>query len=307
MTAPHGPVIVVGMHRSGTSLVTRLLEDLGLFVGARHETDHEASFFRRLNDWIFSEAGASWDHPEAMLDLLGDEEATALVLEALRMHLRGPAVIDYIGPINTIRGHRILALSRPWGWKDPRNTFTLPLWTTLFPDSRIVHVVRHGVDVASSLVTREQRLRKRARSVLRSRTRAYALIGRMPRLISSSSCASLEHAFDLWETYVDAATRLARSSSRPTLTVRYEDVLQDPEGNVPELARFCGLAASNDRIADAVRRVESDRAFAYRRDDELRHFARRNLTSLRVWGYGAEPTDAQDTPMSNPSNEEAGR
>src|SRR5213078_1316124 len=47
---------------------------------------------------------------------------------------------------------------RPWGWKDPRTVFTLPLWLQLFPKAKIINIVRNGVDVASSLSVREQKM-----------------------------------------------------------------------------------------------------------------------------------------------------
>jgi hypothetical protein len=35
--------------------------------------------------------------------------------------------------------------SIPWGWKDPRNSLTFPVWKLLFPDARAV-VIRKEVD-----------------------------------------------------------------------------------------------------------------------------------------------------------------
>ena len=39
------PIVIIGMHRSGTSIVTRMLEQLGLFVGKKKDMNHEALFF----------------------------------------------------------------------------------------------------------------------------------------------------------------------------------------------------------------------------------------------------------------------
>lgn len=38
------PVIILGMHRSGTTMITKILENLGLFVGVEKEINHEALF-----------------------------------------------------------------------------------------------------------------------------------------------------------------------------------------------------------------------------------------------------------------------
>ena len=53
------PVVVVGMHRSGTSLVSRILDDCGVMMGKDLQEDHESLFFIGLNEWIYDNAGAS--------------------------------------------------------------------------------------------------------------------------------------------------------------------------------------------------------------------------------------------------------
>ena len=61
------PVVVVGMHRSGTSLVSRILDDCGVMMGKDLQEDHESIFFISLNEWIYGNAGASWERPGALL------------------------------------------------------------------------------------------------------------------------------------------------------------------------------------------------------------------------------------------------
>ena len=60
MTAP---VIIIGMHRSGTSMISDILQHLGVFMGADLEYHSESRFFSRLNGWMFYQAGATWDNP----------------------------------------------------------------------------------------------------------------------------------------------------------------------------------------------------------------------------------------------------
>ena len=57
------PVIIVGMHRSGTTMLSQLLERLGLFTGEKKDDDYEALFFYKLNEWLLNQANASWDNP----------------------------------------------------------------------------------------------------------------------------------------------------------------------------------------------------------------------------------------------------
>ena len=40
---------------------------------------------------------------------------------------------------------------QPWGWKDPRNSLTLPFWMRLIPDLKVVICLRNPLEVAQSL------------------------------------------------------------------------------------------------------------------------------------------------------------
>src|SRR5215203_6517803 len=67
------PVAVVGMHRSGTSMVAKLLQQAGLNLGdeadlmppaaENPEGFYEHLEFGRLNDEVLNVAGAAWDCP----------------------------------------------------------------------------------------------------------------------------------------------------------------------------------------------------------------------------------------------------
>src|SRR4051812_23444294 len=69
MISPHAipaarpPVILLGMHRSGTSLIARVLDQLGLFQGSELQEDHESVYFLDVNDTLMKRIGASWDNP----------------------------------------------------------------------------------------------------------------------------------------------------------------------------------------------------------------------------------------------------
>ena len=55
------PVVILGMHRSGTTLLTRILSRLGIFVGHRLQATNEPIFFRDLDNKLLSIAHAAWD------------------------------------------------------------------------------------------------------------------------------------------------------------------------------------------------------------------------------------------------------
>jgi hypothetical protein len=141
-------VCVLGMHRSGTSLITRILNLLGVDLGPEDRlmaprADNPLGFwehegFVELNEEILGLLGGSWHEPPAFKP--GWETAPALT------GLRGAAV-------EMIR--REFGRSDVWGWKDPRACLTLPFWKLLIPNMRYVVCLRNPLDVARSLARRD--------------------------------------------------------------------------------------------------------------------------------------------------------
>ena len=77
----NSPVVVVGMHRSGTSLVSRILDQSGVMMGKDLQEDHESLFFIGLNEWIYENAGASWERPAILSELTENELAMEAINE----------------------------------------------------------------------------------------------------------------------------------------------------------------------------------------------------------------------------------
>ena len=136
------PVAVVGMHRSGTSMVARLLQQAGLHLGDEQDLMPPASEnpegfyehleFVRLNDEVLNAAGAGWDCPPAEgCDWDGES------LDPFRARARQQAAA--------------LRERTPWGWKDPRTSLTLPFWRSALGPLRTVVVVRNPLEVVTSL------------------------------------------------------------------------------------------------------------------------------------------------------------
>ena len=266
------PVILLGMHRSGTTLVCRLLEEAGLFVGREKESNNESTFFLRINDWILSQAGARWDRPEPLAALLADADLSAAVEAQLRFLMSAERTAEFLGPPGDLQ-----ALVQPWGWKDPRTMLTLPLWLRLFPDARIIHIRRHGLDVAVSLL-------QRSRAVLR------AWPGRVKRFedklaTDSARCLSLPGAFGLWSAYMERATAHLAAFRGPLLDLRFEDLLADPSARCAELAAFAGVSFSAGQLERLVGTIRADRAHSYRGDQGLAAYAGEVGTALRQYGY----------------------
>lgn len=287
------PVIVIGMHRSGTSLLTRVLQQAGFFMGIGARRNEEAAFTNAINAWLFREASATWDHPDSFDWLLEDETLRPWLLDYMSGIVRGPASLRFLGLRRGLRGGGMPGQSSPWGWKDPRNTYTLPLWLELFPQARVLHITRHGVDVAASL-------RKRRTEVFKRRIRRYQTLrgwylnhpGAPARrgFAPQPRCGTLEGGFTLWESYLQRAREHVRSLGPNAMEIAYEDLLADPAHLLPRALEFCGCAPEERSVAAAAASFRRERVHAWKQDEELRAFAARVSDRLAHFGYGPAPT-----------------
>ena len=172
-----------------------------------------------------------------------------------------------------------------WGWKDPRNTLTLPLWAELYPDARVIAVVRHGVDVAQSLVSRAQRRLLSMDENFHSRRRWFWLRLRKRRF--ETQLGRLPEAFALWQQYQRRAALGAESFGDRFLSVRFEELVCAPHDAFARVAAHLEMNPSPSRLSAAITDVQPGRAYAYRKDAALRTFAGEHAEALGVWGYEA--------------------
>jgi hypothetical protein len=289
------PVILLGMHRSGTSLIARLLDELGLFQGHELQEDHESTHFLEINEVLLRRAGATWDNPGPMRGFLENPRAADLTLRCLREDLAGRQVAGYLGKKRFGKTRGLAGFERPWGWKDPRTVFTLPLWLKLFPEARLVYIVRNGVDVASSLRVREAReLTRRieefdAKLKKTGRLTKHSLLERAG-FKGSARCLTLDGAFSLWEEYVTEAERQLAAAPNERLVLNYEQFLadpKDPNNGLAALVKFCGLAAPADALDGAIKNINTGRARAFLADAELSDFYARvkDTEWMKQYGY----------------------
>lgn len=207
-------VLVLGMHRSGTSALTRVLNLLGLDAGREvlmgasesNPTGHwEVERLTSFNDRLLDQLGGRWDAPPPtapeVLALLADgdvgDEAAALHAEVFA------------------DGH--------WVWKDPRVCLLLPFWRAVLR--------RGGGDLPHEVV---------------------AL--RDPREVAASLAArdgmTFRYGAALWERYT--RTLLRDLSGQRVCFVPYERLLAEPEAVARELVTFCAgepLSDEPDRLA----------------------------------------------------------
>ncbi len=255
------PLIILGMHRSGTSMLTRTLQSQGLFIGHRLGKHAEALFFHALNERILRKAGASWDRPAPLLQMMADADSVERLAEMLDRRMRGPRSWNYLGP-RILRARASIGAHMPfaWGFKDPRSSLVLPVWLTLFPEARLLRIRRHGVDVAASLVARELRRAEPGR------------------------CRTIADGLELWseyETAIDCGLALVPPDRQ--MTVRFEDYAADCAATQAAINAFAGLPLAG--IVPPELRPAPERVMAYRGSAALRDAAAQFAPLLRKHGY----------------------
>jgi GT2 family glycosyltransferase/glycosyltransferase involved in cell wall biosynthesis len=202
-------ICIAGAHRSGTSMVTRLLHRCGLALGSESDlmppqADNPEGFwehlgFVALNEELLNELGGAWDLPPK-----ADENFTHARLDPLRMKAR--LLIEAFDS------------ARVWGWKDPRNSLTLPFWQDLLPGLKTLIVVRNPLEVAYSMRERNGT--------------SYSL------------------GLRLWEIYNRRLIETANDQQR--LVTDYDLFFGDAETELRRIAEFIGLPLAEVRNAAAL-------------------------------------------------------
>jgi len=274
------PLIVVGMHRSGTSVVMRCLEAMGLFCGAALDDNHEPWFFANLNNWLMRQVGAEWDYPKPATAYLNHPELVDWSAQRLRNFLTSPRSWLFLGARRALTAGHAMALREPWGWKDPRNTLTLPVWARVFPKAKVLVVHRHGVDVAESLRVRASRMLSES-----TQRRADWWSIRPLAATNSARCLELQGGLELWHEYVTLSARALGSSGLRHMTIRFEDLMEDPSNGLREIASFAGAGINDTRIGRIAETLRTERAFGYRAKPSLVDFAHRNASMLAAERY----------------------
>lgn len=272
--ADHPPVILVGMHRSGTSLLCRLLDGLGVHMGAdQGRINAESLHFRAVNERALRAAGARWNEPAPLLDALRDPAFVAVQARTFREHtLSGWGGLRYWGwPL----WWRLRRGDQPpiWAWKDPRTSLTLPIWLEVFPRAQVVHIIRNGIDVAISLHRRQLAQAKRWRTHPDHRD---------PRGRDFRFC------FSLWETYQTHLLTYRETVPAAQYTeIRYETLLREPEATLRGVLEWIGAPVDEARLAAAVATINTgrldNRAYAAAYQDVIPELIENPL--MRALGY----------------------
>lgn len=270
------PVIILGMHRSGTTMITKHLEGLGLFVGQKKEENNEARYFLMLNIWILNQLQAGWDNPPISNwyeYLPGMEER---LLQALRFHQSSEKVIQYLGVRRFMKYHTLTNLDFPWGWKDPRNTLTVNLWRQIYRGAKIIHIYRNPIDVAESLRIRKERSLLVDGGILKSvktRLKDRFLVTRKNDT-GSIDVLDVNAGIKLWKKYMIAAENARQRYGSDFFSLKYEDYLLNPIESLQKICSFIELPAELDSIRLIAKSVNPSKRYSFLGNESLEHVYR---------------------------------
>jgi hypothetical protein len=213
---PPPPFFIVGCDRSGTTML-RLILDASPDVAIPTESMIVVDFARHADDALATDeefdrlARAVWRHPKVREWALpgqppvrGGRTGAAAYRSALEAPFQAYAALH----------------GKPrWGDKTPYYVGEVDQVKRVFPEARIVNLVRDGRDVALSLM-------------------------RVPFGPSNVWAAARQ-----WRAAVDAGDAAQARYGDDVLTIRYEDLVAEPERIVRRVCAFCEIGYRPEMLA----------------------------------------------------------
>lgn len=211
--SPPPPLIATGRGGSGTRLLTLLLQGLGVHLGDSLNPSGDSV------EWA---------------DLIYELSLATLVGHG------SPWRGDWASELR----HRARCVApagrpRPWGWKLPEAMLVLPHLTSTWPDTPIIHLVRHPVDACLRRTHMTSRVNNPiGRSTLGAAFAALGLDGD-PANARAYWCNAVSWWYQLEQLQRCKAASSARGQR--WIELRYEDICANPQREADRLADQLGL------------------------------------------------------------------
>ena len=216
-----GGIVVLGMHRSGTSLISEALHRWGAFGRVKEclPSDQwnargywEYSPLVDFNERLLQELGATWSFPPSQRD---DARLAALAEQP-----------PYRDEAKSLLASMKKKNKGSWFWKDPRLSLLLPFWQKIWGDVHYVICVRDPIEVCLSLQQRDH--------------------------------LSFPISILLWQRYMLSILEWTRNA--PTIAIHYSKMLQHPASECARLSNFLlnadGLSPAFGGTAEMVKAVD---------------------------------------------------
>ena len=211
------PIIVLGVERSGTSVVAEMIHRWGAYAGDQEKL-HQADAHAPRGYWEYLPV---WD----LLEELGEFEtgATWWALDFQKRMADKASVPTYRSRAMELISEMSQA-DRPWFWKDPALSHFLPFWQKLWGDVAYVITVRNPHDVAVSW-------------------ERFIMPAELKGRVSFVTMNLLR-----WQHMMIQILRHTESAPRK-LFVSYEDVMRDPTAEADRLRVFLNATSGVEGAA----------------------------------------------------------
>ncbi len=206
--------------------------------------NQESIYFHRLSERMLEEHGGDWLHP-------------VVVNHTEKHHFQSWEMIKSYTykryPMDILK----VFFTRQWGFKNPRTTYTLPYWLSIFPNAKVINIYRNGMDVALSLWTRNKKHHDQGSPF---KQELYDKI----------------FGLKLWEQYVAQAAFYEPLLKDRMITLQYEKLVNDDADSVMLLEKFTGKS-----FREAIQKIsERDRTGRYNLPE---HQALREAAAQSEW------------------------
>lgn len=223
---PIRPVFIVGSGRSGNTLLRRVL-----MAGGQIYIPPETYVLKKIVRSFQWTIGGRWrtQVERVRTRLEGSEDFATFPLqdleaaahEALALDRDEQSLAAMLDIFYSSIKHAAGSPAERWGDKTPLNAFALPELHAVFPRAQFVHMLRDGYDVIDS----------------------YLRMGRY---------ASIEEAARRWLDATGACIEFERSHPEFLRTVRYEDLVTDPEKTLEGLCAWLDLSFNPADLSSSV-------------------------------------------------------
>jgi len=253
---------VLGMHRSGTSLLTSMLAMCGIYPGPDDKlvqpevkTDNPYGYweympFVHINNELLTLIGGSWRTPPPIFK----QWTSVYDLDDIESRVWAHLEADY--------AHKDLVV-----WKDPRTCLTIEFWKNVFPDMKPIVIVRNPLEVAFSMAAGTAHTRD------------------LP----------VTYALSLWNTYHDAL--FLTIDPQEALFIHYDNLIQQPEHEINRIIQYLDISPELEQIEKAIAKVHlKQRSHSLLLNDLPEDIAAKYLTYCQYAAYEPPQRNDNDIP-----------
>ncbi len=244
------PIFIIGVARSGTSLLHHLLSETGAFnyVSAYHVFKYEelldntinlreAAARQEVNELIQSYGMKDRGIDSIRMSADTPEEYGMILAKLCRRYLVDSATLPFAQQILKKVQYTSGSPEKPLLLKNPADIFDLPFIRAQFPDAKFVLLLRHPIHIANSLIKFYISLTLEVNPYFRDVWPFYRLLSSNPILFKLAKVLLASTFLNSRLRMASLAVSIAQASLLKNVTlmsapnvvsIRYEDLCQDP-------------------------------------------------------------------------------